>query len=265
MNGAARPTPRPVCALCGATAAPRFRPPQPEGAPDLDMRPGEPARATLHQWLQTCRRCGATAPDLAAPDLVAPDLAAPDLAAPALTTPPVTARAHAGNGEPAWSDPTRSPFLRYAALCQALGDRSGEAEAWLWAAWAADDAGDDATAAAHRHRVAALWAGPTQAGTNQAGTTQAGTTQAGTALRRLDVLRRAAAWQQAEAWATEIAHQPWDDSARAIIAFQRARIAARDAGRYLISSALPPPAHAPHVTHVRQRRPGIMARLFGRA
>lgn len=213
-----------VCVVCGAPAQPRFRAPQPEIAPDLDMRPGEPARSTLDQWLRVCRRCGTAAPDLA--DLPA----AARQIAPTLPAEP-------------------SVFLRHAALCEALGDAAGRAEAILQAAWTADDAGDEPAAAALRRQVADLWAGIPATETR---------------LRRLDVLRRSAEWEQAEALAGALAGEPLDEIPRAVVAFQRARIATRDTGRHLISSALPPPAHAPHVTHVQARRPGLMARLFGR-
>lgn len=218
-----KPPPR-VCVVCGAPAQPRFRAPQPETAPDLDMRPGEPARSTLEQWLRVCRRCGTAAPDLADLPPAARDLV-PTLQA----------------------DP--SLFLRHAALCGALGDATGRAEAILQAAWAADDLGDDATAAALRRQVAELWAGVPATETR---------------LRRLDVLRRTGDWEEAGSLADALAREALDEVPRAVVAFQRARIAARDAGRHMISSALPPPAHAPHVTHVQARRPGLMARLFGR-
>lgn len=223
------PPPKPACVICGAPAQPRFRAPQPELAPDLDMRPGEPARSTLGQWLRTCRRCGTSAPDLAAL--------------------PPAARAVVRTGDPALTDASRSAFVRYAGLCRALGDGGGAAEALLQGAWEADDAGDDATAADLRRAVADLWAGAADGET---------------ALRRLDVLRRAGAWAEATTLAEHLAAGPLDEIPRAVVAFQHARIAARDAGRHMISSALPPPAHAPHVTHVRQRQPGLMARLFGR-
>ena len=54
------------CALCGAPARAPFRPPRPDVAPDLDLRPGEPARSMLQDWLQRCSACGAVAPDASA-------------------------------------------------------------------------------------------------------------------------------------------------------------------------------------------------------
>jgi hypothetical protein len=188
------------------------------------MRPGEPARSTLDQWLLVCRRCGTAAPDLADLPAAAREIA-PTLPA----------------------DP--SPFLHHAALCEALGDAAGRAEAILQAAWTADDAGDEAAAAELRRQVADLWADSPATETR---------------LRRLDVLRRSGEWDKAEALAGALAGETLDEVPRAVVSFQRARIAARDTGRHMISSALPPPPPPPHVTHVQARRPGLMARLFGR-
>ena len=53
----------PVCGACGSAVRAPFRAPQPEIAPDLDMRPGEPARSTLRDWIQVCPKCGAAAPE----------------------------------------------------------------------------------------------------------------------------------------------------------------------------------------------------------
>lgn len=211
-----------LCAVCEAPAPPVFRAPQPEIAPDLDLRPGEPARSTLPRWIQVCRRCKTAAPDLAAL--------------------PATAREHARAAEP-------DPFLRWASLASALNRTQEATEARLWAAWAAEDTGDDTRARALRAEVAAAWAVAEDAKTR---------------LRRLDTLRRIDDWTAAKTAADVLAAQVTDTTTRAIIAFQVARIAARDPARYLLSAALPPPAVAPHVTHGRQRPKGFFARLFGR-
>ena len=54
-----------------------------------------------------------------------------------------------------------------------------------------------------------------------------------------------------------------DDSERRIVAFERARIAARDTGRHLVGSALRPPARMPHVAHGRRVPGGFWSRLLG--
>jgi hypothetical protein len=193
----------PACALCGTPAPPPYRVPPAEMAPDLDLRPGEPARSTLPRWVALCRGCGACAPDLAA----------------------LPAEAAAITGSPAYRALT-SRFLRWAAL---VSGTPGEAEALLQAAWEADDRGDP-DAATLRRRAAAVWPRPQDAAQS---------------LRLVDVLRRAGAFDAAAALLPAL--MAADETSRRIAAFQQARIAAYDTGRYGLGSALPPPARTPHV------------------
>jgi hypothetical protein len=180
--------------------------PEPELSPDLDLRPGEPARSSLPNWITICAQCGAAAPDLAA---VGPEARAA-LDTDAYRDPP--------------GPPEALPFLRWAAICKASGDLQHAAEATLQAAWATDDAADASAGAALRRQVAGLWGEPADTRT---------------ALRLVDVLRRAGAFDQAEARARVLAEADSDQSVRRVVDFQRARIAARDTGRHLLSSALP--------------------------
>jgi hypothetical protein len=124
-------------------------------------------------------------------------------------------------------------FRRWALICERAGDRGQQAEALLQAAWAADDAAAMTEPAKLRGEVAALWDG---------------TEDVELGLRRLDVLRRAGQFDAAEAWAAAMSERGPDELARSIIEFQQARIAARDIGRHLISSALPPAVHVPHIS-----------------
>jgi hypothetical protein len=221
------------CGVCGAPARPPFRAPQPEIAPDLDMRPGEPARSTLRDWIQLCPNCTAAAPDL--------------------QTLPATARQVVESVE--YRGLTTSgleetlPFRRWATICRHLGDTPNEAEALLQAAWAADDAAEMTEASHLREQVVRLWGDPSDEET---------------ALRQLDVLRRSGAFEAADARAIALMHRNLSETAAAIVRFQRARIAARDIGRHLISSALPPPAHAPHVTHGKRPSRGVWSKMFRR-
>ncbi|WP_428485246.1 hypothetical protein [Rhodopila sp.] len=220
-----------TCGVCGNPARAPFRAPQPEIAPDLDMRPGEPARSTLIDWIQGCRHCGAAAPDLAVL--------------------PTAARAVVDSADYKALTTTvleeTLPFRRWALICERTGDPANQAEALLQAAWAADDAAAMTAASSLRAEVAALWAG---------------TEDVELGLRRLDVLRRAGAFEAAEAWGDSLAGRINEETAAAIIAFQRARIARRDIGRHLISSAMPPPAHAPHVSHGKRASTGFWSRLI---
>ena len=206
-----------VCAICATPCPPPFRVPPAELAPDLDGRPGEPARSTLGRWVARCRRCGAAGPDLAAlPETAAGTVKAPAYAAEA------------------------DDFLRWAMICRDAGRPGAAAEAILQAAWRAEDAGRDALSL--RRRAADAWQGDT--------------------LRRIDILRRAAAFAEARALVEGLGEL--DEDAARIVAFERARIDAADPARYAISSALRPPARTPHVTHGQKSAPGLLARLFGR-
>ncbi len=222
------------CAVCGAPAPPPFRPPRPEQAPDLDGRPGEPARSTLRRWVARCRSCGACGPDLTR----LPNVAAKTVDCEAYRAIP-------------------SAFLRAAAICRAAGDAAGAAEATLQAAWEADDAGRDARAL--RLGAIADWG---EANWGEANWGEVGSPDQ--ALRLLDVLRRAEAFERAQARAEALATRPLDEVGVRLLAFQRERIAARDAGRYLISSALRPPARTPHVTHGQPAAASFWRRLTGR-
>ena len=107
----------------------------------------------------------------------------------------------------------------------------------LQAAWALDDAGDDAGAATLRRRAAALW--------GHGATVQ-------DAIRVLDVLRRAGDLAAARTHAAHLAARPGlEDTDAAVLRYQEGLIAAGDTGRHLLSSALRPPARTPHVTHGR--------------
>jgi hypothetical protein len=224
-------SPAPECGVCGGTVRPAFRAPQPEIAPDLDMRPGEPARSTLVDWIQTCRHCGAAAPDLTT---LTPG------ARGAIESPDYKALATSVLEE-------TLPFRRWAMICANTGDDANHAEGLLQAAWAADDAAAMTEASRLREQVATLWDGSVDIEIG---------------LRRLDVLRRAGAFAAAEAWAETLGARTREETAAAIIRFQRGRIALRDVGRHLISSAMPPPSHAPHVSHGKRATTGFWSRLL---
>lgn len=199
-----------------------FQAPPPELAPDLDLRPGEPTRSTLGRWLQTCRACRATAPDLhALPARLRPVLDGAEY------------QALAGGAE--------RPFLRWATLAQALDDPHEAAGALLQAAWVLDDGGNDQAAAALRRRAAAAW--------GQGETVQ-------DALRVLDALRRAGDMDAVRAQAEHLAARPGlEETDIAVLRYQEALIATGDTARHLMSSALRPPARTPHVTHGRMPSP----------
>lgn len=133
----------------------------------------------------------------------------------------------------------RSRPLRWTMLCPP----HQRAEAYLQAVWEADDAGRDASPL--RLKAASLWDGG--ASTENA-------------LRLIDILRRAGDFERA----ASVTPPGLDENSRRIVAYQHERIAARDTGRHMLSSALRPPARMPHVAHGTVSPKGLFARLLGR-
>ena len=179
------------------------------------MRPGEPTRSTLPEWVRTCEACGASAPDLAALGPEARGVVA--------------------------SEAYRAAD-RFRALEHALPAR-------------AEGRGAAARRLGGRRRPRPRRDGPPPRRRRRLG--EPADTQG--ALRLLDVLRRSGDFAAAAARAARIPLD--DDLAPEIVAFQRARIEARDTGRHLLSSALRPPARMPHVAHGRRPK-GFWSRLL---
>jgi len=232
-----------ACGVCGRDSRQRpFRPPPPEQAPDLDLRPGEPVRSTMARWLQQCPHCGSAAPSIAKahPAAAAAVNAAPFRALIAESAHPPLARR----------------FLAWALVLEETGALPAAAEATLHAAWVADDAGQPELARAWRQEAVALWrSGPPL--------------DASKTVRIVDALRRAEAWADADATAAELARLSPPEPVSQVLALERRLIAAQDSGRHTIASALPPPARRPHVTHQRRDVAGgglmrWIRRLFGR-
>lgn len=210
------------CGVCGRESTQRvFRPIPPEQAPDLDLRPGEGLRSTMDRWLQQCPHCLYAAPDIsrAHPGAVAAVGAAPFRALMQEEGHPALARR----------------FLAWAHVLEETGSLAASAEATLQAAWVADDTGRAELARAWRLEAVALWrCGPAL--------------EPEQSVRVVDALRRAEAWDDAEATAEALARSRPPEAVAQVIALEQRLIATRDARRHTMASALPPPARRPHVT-----------------
>jgi len=217
------------CGVCGQESRqPGFRPPVPEQAPDLDLRPGEPVRSTMSRWLQACPHCGYAAPDIAEahPAGAQAVAAAPYRALIADTAHPVLARR----------------FLAWAHVLEETGALHAAAEATLHAAWVADDLNRDDLARQWRREAVALWrSGPAL--------------DAEQSVRVIDALRRAGDFAEAEGAAEALAALNPPEAVAQVTALEARLITAEDTGRHSIASALAPPARRPHVTHQPKRRP----------
>jgi hypothetical protein len=217
------------CGVCGhESRQPGFRPPVPEQAPDLDLRPGEPVRSTMARWLEACPHCGYAAPDIAEahPAAAQAVAAAPYRALIADTAHPVLARR----------------FLAWAHVLEETGALHAAAEATLHAAWVADDLNRDDLARLWRREAVALWrSGPAL--------------DAEQSVRVIDALRRAGDFAEAEAAAEALAASDPPEAVAQVAALEARLITAEDGGRHSIASAIAPPARRPHVTHQPKKRP----------
>jgi hypothetical protein len=217
------------CGVCGhESRQPGFRPPVPEQAPDLDLRPGEPVRSTMARWLETCSHCGYAAPDIteAHPAGAQAVAAAPYRALIADTAHPVLARR----------------FLAWAHVLEETGALHAAAEATLHAAWVADDLNRDDLARQWRREAVALWrSGPAL--------------DAEQSVRVIDALRRAGDFAEAEGAAEALAALNPPEAVAQVTALEARLIAAEDMGRHSMASAIAPPARRPHVTHQPKKRP----------
>lgn len=227
----------PHCAVCGTgSRQPPFRSDPPEQAPDLDLRPGEPVRSTMARWLQQCPGCGYAAPNIsrAHPAAAQAVAAAPFRALLAETAYPPLARR----------------FLAWAHVLEETGALHAAAEATLQAAWVADDLGKPDLARMWRLEAVALWRSGPPLDPEQT-------------VRVIDALRRAEAWDDAAATAEALARSNPPEAVAQVVGLEQRLIAARDAGRHTVASALPPPSRRPHVSHQRIAPKGesLMARL----
>ena len=217
------------CGVCGhESRQPGFRPPVPEQAPDLDLRPGEPVRSTMARWLEACPHCGYAAPNIAEahPAGAQAVAAAPYRALIADTAHPVLARR----------------FLAWAHVLEETGALHAAAEATLHAAWVADDLNRDDLARQWRREAVALWrSGPAL--------------DAEQSVRVIDALRRAGDFAEAEGAAEALAALNPPEAVAQVTALEARLIAAEDTGRHSMASAIAPPARRPHVTHQPKKRP----------
>jgi hypothetical protein len=180
------------------------------GSRDLDQRPPGMFRSTIGSWLQECPYCGYVAPSIDKGDTKARSF---------VDTPEFRAASLDPLAEPA-----SRRFLVRAAQDAFDGDRRSAFLNTLRAAWVADDSGRTSDATALRLKAAGHLDGGR-------------ITSIDTRLLLLDVLRRAANWEAAEALIAELTAEELEPPFSNIVAFHRGKVEARDGGRYTIAQA----------------------------
>jgi len=232
-----------VCGVCGTESRQSpFRPGAPEQAPDLDLRPGHPVRATMPRWLQQCPHCGYAAPDITQAH-------------------PAAAQAVGAANFRALLNETSHPplarrFLAWALVLEETGALHASAEATLHAAWTADDLGKLDLARSWRLEAVALWrSGPPL--------------DAEQTVRIVDALRRAEEWEDAAHTARALLRDDPPEAVAQVLLLELRLIEAEDTTRHSVATALPPPLRRPHVAHQKsvKRGEGLrgwIKRLLGR-
>ena len=106
------------------------------GAPDLDLRPGEPHRSSMNYWVMECPECGYCNSKLSVPAAFSRDYLDTD-------------EYRTVCGIPTDNELARR-FIKKALVCIQNENYPEAVQAYLYAAWSLDDAGDNSSAAVCR-------------------------------------------------------------------------------------------------------------------
>lgn len=185
------------------------------GASDLDGRPAEMRRSTMHVWIQSCRACGYHAEDVSEFD----------------------ERMRSVMQDPTYSILAKASEL-YAAfqcagmLAAAIGNDVAAGRLYLSAAWDADDHGLDMAPRYCRQEAADAWLRVLAAGRTFAD----GKGESEALL--VDCLRRIRRDQEAEALIEKALAAGCDGMIADLLAFQRKLIRSDDRDAHVLSEAL---------------------------
>jgi hypothetical protein len=188
------------------------------GSPDLDLRPPEMKRSTMAYWLQECPDCGYSAGSIDEPHPNAKDVMA-SKAFQTLQTGPL-------------GGSLTGRFLKASLFDEAANDFGSAADRALCAAWAADDASDVEGARKYRNRSADLFLKllcEADSGSEKTIVTK---------TRLVDILRRAARWEEAKEIASELLNQDLDPTIRSVITFEQATIDNQDDLAHTVAQAV---------------------------
>jgi hypothetical protein len=207
-----------TCAACGtASEQRRATGIDTVGFPDLDLRPPEMRRSTMHTWLQECPSCGFVAPDISKSD---------DIERAAMHGPEWNALL-AGRGG---ADALSNRFERRAFLERAGAKDGLAAFRMLCAAWDADDRKDVAGAKAYRAKAVPLF----EAALDGPPSPQLAVDWT---MQLVDVLRRLRRWDEADTLNDRL----FDEdrmTIRAVAAFNARMIQEGDDARFGMGIAL---------------------------
>jgi len=219
-----------------------------DGSPDLDTRPAEMQRSTMHAWIQRCPSCSFCACDVAKFDERFREV----------MTQPAYKSQLADSRYPNLT----STFICAAILAESIGERAGAGWNYLHAAWTLDDAEKGDLARVCRGKAADIFLAILTEGrpfVQQPGASEALVT---------DCLRRAGRGPEALKVIESVLNQDCNGVIRRILTFQRTLIERGNTSRHLIAETDETTTHdAANQTildgHQRGWRKRIL-RFFGR-
>lgn len=215
-----------TCAACGTTSEHQRAVDVPSfGWPDLDLRPPEMRRGTMHTWLQDCPSCG----------FVAADISKRSDAERAAIEGPVNAPTWAEMlGQRGGVDALARRFERRAFLESQI-DKPGLAGfRMLCAAWDADDRKDTTGARFYREQAAPLFEAALANDPDAKEATD-------WTIQLVDVLRRIGKWDEADEYCDRLLGHP-TPKIHGIGRFQNRMIAEGDDGRFTIAIVMEEPS-----------------------
>jgi hypothetical protein len=187
------------------------------GSPDLDTRPPEMQRSTMHAWIQRCPSCGYCSRDVAEFDHG--------------LRPVMESAEYRSQLTDAVYPELTSTFICAGMLVEAAGGHADAGWAYLRAAWTLDDANKEELARVWRGKAADKFLAVLNNGqlfAEQPGDSEAIVT---------DCLRRAGRGTEALQVIERGLSQSYDDVIHKILTFERALIQRGDMGRRLIGEA----------------------------
>ena len=181
------------------------------GSPDLDLRPPGMKRHTMDEWLQECPKCGYVSVFIGEIKEGVREI--------------VEGEEYSALHKGPLSGTLANRFLKASLISECLGNRKGAGTYALYAAWAADDVGDRATARTARLKAAEHFMGvASRLEKRDPTSTRAITLKTQT----VDILRRSGRWEEAEQLADSLSEQQIDAEIKAVINFQKSLLRRRN-------------------------------------
>ena len=188
------------------------------GHSDLDTRPPEMERSTIHCWIQRCPSCSYCAPDISD--------------GPEIATKVVKSEAYLKQGDDSSYPELANKFLCWAIIKEAKGDNSGAGWAAVRAAWACDDSNTESAAKESRKRAVAFFEKARGDGSSFAD--GLGVQEAILA----DLLRRSGQFDKVETVCQTGLEEGPEAMVKTILHFQQSLARRKDTGCYTVAEAV---------------------------